>query len=95
MHTNSPCIEIRVNRPSVDVIHVSASRDLAGWKLDGFKGDQLAAPDQIQDEFCWIVHELAKYVDETSIWVNLDTGQEISAWEAMMLLTKVDDEDDD
>jgi hypothetical protein len=93
MHTDSPCIEIRVNKPSLDVIHVSATKGLAGWKLDGFKNDELAAPDQLQDQFNWIIYELAKYVDETSVWTNLDTGQQISAWEAMTLLTADDDND--
>ena len=93
MFTDSACIEIRVNKPSVDVIHVYATKALGGWKLDGFKGDQLAAPDQIQDQFNWIVYELAKYVDETSIWTNLDTGKQISAWEAMTLLTADDDDE--
>jgi hypothetical protein len=94
MWTESPLIKVRVNKPHVDVIHVSTEKGL-GWKLDGLKGDELVVPDELQDHFEWIVHELAKYVDETSVWINADTEREISAWEAMTLLTKVDDEDDE
>ena len=94
MWTESPLIEVRVNKPNVDVIHVSTEKGL-GWKLDGFKDDQLVPPDELQEHFEWIVHKLAKYVDETSVWINTDSGQEISAWEAITLLTKVDDEDDE
>ena len=94
MWTESPLIEIRVSKPSVDTIHVSAEKGV-GWKMDGFKGEQLASPDELQGQFNWVVHSLAKYVDETSVWTNLDTGEEISAWEAMMLLTRDDASDDD
>jgi hypothetical protein len=92
MWTDSPVIEIRVNSPAVDVIHVSAEKT-AGWKLDGWKGDTHGAPDQLQDNFDCIVNVLAKYVDESSVWTNLKTGRKISAWEAMTILTKYDDED--
>ena len=93
MWTDSPLIEVWVNKPAVDVIHVSAEKGV-GWKLDGFKGEDLASPDELQDRFEAIVHSLARYVDETSVWKNSETGQVISAWAAMALLTKVDEEDD-
>jgi hypothetical protein len=92
MWTDSPVIAVTVMRPTVDVIHVSAGLNY-GWKLDGFKGDELVAPDQLQDRFDVIIRELAMYVDDTTVWTNTETGESISAWEAMRLLTKADGED--
>ncbi len=92
MWTESPLIEVRVNKPRVDVIHLSTEKGI-GWKIDGFKDEQLASPDELQDHFNFIVNRLAQFVDETSVWTNIDTGKQISAWEAMTLLTKIDDKE--
>ena len=85
---DSPVIEIRVNRPKVDLINVSAEEGM-GWKTDGRKGDQLVAPDQYQDDLHALISDLAPYVDENSVWINTETGAEISVWAAMKLLSGV------
>ena len=92
MWTESHLIEVWVNRPDVDVIHVSTEKGV-GWKIDGFKGDDLVPPDELQDHFNFIVRRLAQFADNEAKWINTATGAEISSWEAMRLLTLVDDED--
>ena len=86
MYLDSPLIRVLVNKPEVDSIDVYSQVDW-GWKLDGRKGDGLAAPDQWQDHFHAVIIQLAEYVDESSVWTNADTGEQITAWEAMKLLT--------
>ena len=85
---DSPVVSIRVNHPKVDIINVYADSQLEGWKLDGRQGsNELAVPDQLQDQFDAVVSTLAEYVDETSVWTSTETGQVITPWEAMTLLT--------
>jgi hypothetical protein len=86
MYFNSPVIRVVVNKPTVDSIDIHSQVDW-GWKLQGWKGEEIAAPDQWQDHFHAVIIQLAEFVDETCVWSNLDTGQQVSAWEAMMLLT--------
>lgn len=88
MYFDTPVIEVRVNAQNVDVIHVSAEEG-AGWKIDGWKGDQHGRPDELQDTLDSIVRSLAQYVDETSVWTNLETGKRISSWEAITILSGV------
>ena len=92
MWTESPLIEVWVNRPDLDVIHISTENGV-GWKIDGFKGDELVPPDELQDHFNFIVRRLAQLAGDDAKWINTATGAEISSWEAMRLLTLVDDED--
>ena len=91
MWTESPLIKVCVNHPDVDVIHVSTEKGI-GWKIDGFKGDKLVSPDELQDHFNFIVRRLAQFAGDDAKWLNMQTGQEITAWEAMRLLTLVYDE---
>jgi hypothetical protein len=86
MYIDSPLIRVFVNKPEVDSIDVYSQVDW-GWKLDGRKADELAAPDQWQDHFHAVIMQLAEYVDEASVWTNVDTGGQITVWEAMKLLT--------
>ena len=86
MYIDSPLIRVLVNKPEIDSIDVYSQVDW-GWKLDGRKGNKLAAPDQWQDHFHAVIIQLAEYVDESSVWMNADTGEQISAWDAMKLLT--------
>jgi len=86
MYVNSPLIRIVVNSPKVDFIDIYSEVDW-GWKLDGRKGESLAAPDQWQDHFHAVIEQLAEYVDDSSVWMNADTGKVITVWEAMKLLT--------
>lgn len=92
MWTESPLIEVWVDHPDVDVIHLSTEKGV-GWKIDGFKGDDLVPPDELQDHFNFIVRRLAQFAGDSAKWINTATGAEISSWEAMRLLTLVDDED--
>ena len=86
MYFDSPLVRVLLNKPEMDSIDVYSKVDW-GWKLDGRKGDELAAPDQWQDQFHAVIIQLAEYVDESSVWMNVETGEQISAWEAMILLT--------
>lgn len=92
MWTESPLIEVWVNRPEVDVIHVSTEKGI-GWKIDGVKNDELVPPDELQDHFNFIVQRIAQFAGYDAKWINTATGAEISSLEAMRLLTLVDDED--
>ena len=83
---DSPVIRVLVNKPTVDSINIHSSAGW-GWVVQGWKGDELAAPDQVQDDFHAVVADLADYVDDSSIWLNADTGVEITPWQAMVLLT--------
>jgi hypothetical protein len=92
MFFDTPVIEIRVNKPAVDVIHASVEQG-AGWKIDGWKDDQHGRPDELQDTLDCIVRSLAPYVDETSVWTNLETGKRISSWEAILILSGISPDD--
>ena len=92
MWTDSPLIGVWVNRPEVDVIHISTEKGV-GWKIDGFKNDELVPPDELQDHFNFIVRRLAQYAGDGAKWIIAGTGREITPWEAMRLLTLVDEED--
>jgi hypothetical protein len=83
---DSPVIEIRVNHPKVDIICAYCEAAM-GWKTDGRKGDDLAAPDMIQDYLQGLVSDLAPFVDARAVWRRLDTGTEIDSWTAIKLLS--------
>ena len=88
---NSPLIKVFVDRDDVDVIHLSREegRDWRGWKSDGFKGEELARPDQFYEEFELFIHHLAPFINDHSRWVRDDTDEEISSWEAIKILSDV------
>ena len=86
MYFDSPLIRVLVNKPEVDSIDIHSQVDW-GWKLQVWKADEIAAPDQWQDHFHAVIIHLADSVDESSVWLNADTGQEITLWKAMVLLT--------
>ena len=85
-YIESPLIRVIVNKPNVDCIDVHSTPDW-GWTVQGWKGKELAAPDQVQDYFHAVIMDLADFVDDSSVWLNADTGDEITVWEAMKLLT--------
>ena len=85
-YIDSPLIRVVVNRPDVDCIDIHSKADW-GWTVQGWKGKELAAPDQVQDYFHAVVMDLADYVDDSSVWLKADNGQQITPWKAMLLLT--------
>ena len=85
-YIESPLIRVVVNKPTVDCIDIHSKPDW-GWTVQGWKGKELAAPDQVQDYFHAVLMDLADYVDDSSVWLNADTGDEITVWKAMKLLT--------
>jgi hypothetical protein len=85
-YIESPLIRVVVNKPTVDWIDIH-SKPNWGWTVQGWKGKELAAPDQVQDYFHAVLMDLADYVDDSSVWLNADTGDEITVWKAMKLLT--------
>ncbi|WP_034920868.1 hypothetical protein [Erythrobacter sp. SD-21] len=87
----SPLIKVIVERDNVDVIHLSREEgsDWRAWKCDGFKGEELAPPDQLYEEFELFIRHLAPFVDDHSRWIRDDTGEEITSWEAIKILSDV------
>ena len=85
-YIRSPLIRVIVSKPDVDCIDIHSKPDW-GWTVQGWKGKELAAPDQVQDYFHAVIMDIADYVDDDSIWTNMDTGKQITPWQAMVLLT--------
>jgi hypothetical protein len=86
MYFDSSVIRVFVNKPTVDLIDIHSQVDW-GWKLQGWKAGEIAVPDQWQDSFHAVIANLAEYVDDSSVWLNTDSKEEITVWEAMKLLT--------
>ena len=88
---NRPLIKVFVDRDDVDVIHLSREEgnDWRGWKSDGFKGEELARPDQFYEEFELFIRHLRPFINDHSRWVRDDTGEEITSWEATNILSDV------
>lgn len=86
MYFDSPVIRVLVNKPNVDSIDIHSQVDW-GRKVQGWKAGEIAVPDQWQDHFHAVIMDLAEYVDDSSVWLNTATGEEVTVWEAMKLLT--------
>ena len=89
--SGSPLLKVLVERDDVDVIHLSREEREAwrGWKCDGFKDDQLVAPDQFYEEFELFIRHIADYIGNKAKWMRGDTGEEITAWDAITILADV------
>ena len=67
---------------------------LFGREMDGFRiytrdrdDEPIWRYDQVQDHLDHILPDLAELIDSGSTWQNSDTGELITAWDALVLLS--------
>ncbi|ANU07041.1 hypothetical protein [Paraurantiacibacter namhicola] len=89
MSKDEPFLRVFPGNAAIDVIHVSREDgpQLRAWKADGFKGDELCAPDIWYEEFDLFLRHLNQYIVESDDWQNAVTGEDITYFSAIKLLT--------
>lgn len=64
---------------------VVLEKDELGWKLDvhAYDGTYPRDGDTFQDTIDGIMPFLKKFVDETAVWTDFDSGMMVTPWQAL------------
>lgn len=84
---NPRCFKVSSPNPQVD--YVLVERESGGWKMDviGHEHDEWPDGDTFQDTLDELMPFLGRYTDQDSLWVDLETGQQMTFWQAVISVT--------
>ena len=90
----SDFVKVYVSHPEIDFLHLSREANPSGpaWKSDGFKGDKHhhGGSDLWYQEFHLFLAHVSEFISEDACWTDGYTGDEISAWKAIVMLASKD-----
>ncbi|WP_271078764.1 hypothetical protein [Aurantiacibacter sp. MUD61] len=73
----------------MEYIHLWCEATSSGlmWAANGYVGTELAAPDIAYEDFHDFIRHLSKHVGDGATWTDLQQGDQITAWQAMVRLS--------
>ena len=79
----------KISSPNPEVAYIIVERDGIGWKMDviGHEHNEWPHGDTYQDTLDELMPFLAAYADESSVWSDYETGEQITFWEAIVSVT--------
>ncbi len=81
-------------RPKTGIRSVVVGKDTLGFKIDIYGDDpdeHFEGADQIQDRVSHVMDTLHKHVGPDARWVDFDTREPITSWDAIAALSRLED----